>query len=121
MLHEEGVPLLAGSDFGGVPLVFPGFSLHEELQLLVHHTGMTPLEALQTATWKPPRFFGMQDEVGTIEVGKIADLVLLRADPLDDIRNTQEIEAVLSGGRFFYRAALDAMLAEAEEMIEPSP
>ncbi len=59
LLHEEGVRFLAGSDFGGVPLIFPGFSLHEELRLLVERAGMTPLEALQTATRNPPIFFGM--------------------------------------------------------------
>ncbi|MGI8842708.1 MAG: amidohydrolase family protein [Gemmatimonadaceae bacterium] len=59
LLHEEGVRFLAGSDFGGVPLIFPCFSLHEELRLLVERAGMTPLEALQTATRNPPIFFGM--------------------------------------------------------------
>ncbi len=65
-------------------------------------------------------FFGMQDDLGTIEPGKIADLVLLRADPLADISNTQRIQAVVSGGRFLDRAALDAMLASAEGRINSS-
>lgn len=119
LLHEAGVILLAGSDFGGVPLIFPGFSVHEELQLLVEHAGMTPLEALQTATRNPPIFFGMQAELGTIQPGRVADLVLLRADPLSDIRNTQQIQAVVSGGRFFDRADLDALLASGEARSTP--
>jgi imidazolonepropionase-like amidohydrolase len=119
LLHEAGVILLAGSDFGGVPLIFPGFSVHEELQLLVEHAGMTPLEALQTATRNPPIFFGMQAELGTIQPGRVADLVLLRADPLSDIRSTQQIQAVVSGGRFFDRADLDALLASGEARSTP--
>lgn len=117
LLHEEGVTLLAGSDFGGIPLLFPGFSIHEELQLLAEHAGMTPLEALQTATRNPPMFFGMQDELGTIQEGKIADIILLRADPLVDISNTQQIEAVLTRGRLFDRATLDSLLAGVVAMI----
>lgn len=120
LLHEAGVLFLAGSDFGGVPMIFPGFSLHEELQLLVEQAGMTPLQALQSATRNPPMFFGMQDDLGTIEPGKIADLVLLRADPLADISNTQQIEAVVSGGRFLDRAALDALLAGVEARVDTS-
>lgn len=118
LLHEEGVRFLAGSDFGGVPMIFPGFSLHEELQLLVARAGMTPLQALQTATRNPPIFFGMQSDLGTVEAGKIADLILLRADPLANIGNTQQIEVVVAGGRVFDRAALDALLRNAAEAVE---
>jgi imidazolonepropionase-like amidohydrolase len=72
------------------------------------------MEALQTATLNPAKFLGMDDRLGTIEKGKLADLVLLDANPLDDIRNTQKIAAVIANGRYFSRADLDKMLAGAE-------
>jgi imidazolonepropionase-like amidohydrolase len=111
-MRRAGVPLLAGTDTGN-PFCFPGFSLHEELALLVV-AGLTPVEALRSATLSPARFFGLDQSIGTIEQGKIADLVLLDADPLQDIRNTQKINAVITNGRLFDRKALDKMLAEAE-------
>lgn len=111
-LHDEaGVTLLAGTDVG-VPLQVPGISLHEELVRLVE-AGLTPLRALQTATLNPARMLGLADSLGTVEAGKLADLVLLDADPLEDIRNTQQIRAVVANGRLFRRADLDRLLAEA--------
>ena len=94
--------------------MFPGFSLHEELQRLVA-AGFTPLEALQTATLNPAKFLGMEDRVGSIEKGKLADLVLLDANPLEDIRNTQKIAGVVLNGRYLSRTDLDKMLAGVEE------
>ena len=91
--------ILAGTDVG-VPFVEPGASLHQELQLLVRHLGLTPLEALQTATIEPARFLGMTDSLGTVQPGKLADLVLLDADPLADIRNTTRIAGVVANGRY---------------------
>ena len=111
-MRKAGVPILAGTDTGN-PFCFPGFSLHEELALLVL-AGLTPVEALQSATLSPAKFLGLDQTLGTIEEGKIADLVLLDANPLEDIRNTQRINAVISTGRFFDRKALDKMLSEAE-------
>jgi Amidohydrolase family len=111
-MRKAGVPILAGTDTGN-PFCFPGFSLHEELALLVI-AGLTPVEALRSATLNPAKFFGLDKTLGTIEQGKIADLVLLNANPLEDIRNTQRINAVISLGRLFDREALDKMLAEAE-------
>jgi hypothetical protein len=111
-MQKAGVPILAGTDTGN-PYCFPGFSLHEELALLVI-AGLTPVEALRSATLNPAKFFGLDQTLGTIEQGKIADLVLLDANPLQDIRNTQRINAVVSNGRLFDRKALDKMLAEAE-------
>jgi imidazolonepropionase-like amidohydrolase len=87
----------------------PGFGLHEELALLVE-SGLTPLEALQSATRNPARYFGKSAEMGTVEAGKAADLVLLDADPLLDIRNTQKIRAVVMRGRYYSRQDLDRML-----------
>lgn len=107
-LHRAGVGILAGSE------VQAGFSLHDELALYVEG-GLTPLEALRTATLNPARYLGATDSLGTVEPGKLADLVLLDADPLGDIRNTQRIAAVVLNGRLFDRAALDELLTEAEQ------
>ncbi len=112
-MHDAGIPFLAGTDTASGVYVFPGFSLHEELQRFVA-AGFTPMEALQTATLNPAKFLGMDDRLGTIEKGKAADLVLLDANPLDDIRNTQKIAAVVANGRYFSRADLDKMLAGVE-------
>jgi imidazolonepropionase-like amidohydrolase len=113
MLHEHGVGFLAGTDTPAGVYIFPGFSLHEELQRFVA-AGFTPLQALQTATMNPARFFGMESQLGTIEGGKLADLVLLNANPLQDISNTQKISAVVANGRYFSRKELDEMLARVE-------
>ncbi len=112
-MHRAGVRIMPGTDVA-VLLIVPGFSLHDELQLLVQELGMTSAEALASATLRPAEFFGMQDSLGTVEAGKLADLVLLDADPLEDIRNTQRISGVVLNGRYLDRAALDEMLAEVE-------
>jgi len=112
-MHHAGVQFLAGTDTPPGVYVFPGFSLHEELQRFVA-AGFTPLEALQTATINPAKFLGMTDRFGTIATGKAADLVLLSANPLDDIRNTQKIAGVVVNGRYLSRADLDKLLAGVE-------
>ena len=110
-MDGRGVVILAGSDAAG-PLIYPGFSLHEELELLVE-AGLTHLAALRASTLNPARFLGRADDLGTVEEGKRADLVLLAADPLEDIANTQSIEAVMAAGQLFDREALDRILASA--------
>jgi len=112
-LHRAGVPFLAGSDSDGFSHTFYGFSLHDELAFLVQ-AGFTPMEALQTATIKPAEFLGLANKLGTIAPGKQADLVLLEANPLDDIRNTQKIRAVFVRGRYLDRGALDTLLSQAK-------
>jgi imidazolonepropionase-like amidohydrolase len=112
-MHRAGIPFLAGTDTPPGVYIFPGFSLHEELQRFVA-AGFTPMEALQTATLKPAKFLGMQDRLGTIEEGKLADMVLLDANPLEDIRNTQKIAGVVVNGRYLSRPDLDKMLAGVE-------
>ena len=112
-MHRAGIPFLAGTDTPPGVYVFPGFSLHEELQRFVA-AGFTPMEALQTATLNPAKFLGMEDRLGSIEKGKLADLVLLDGNPLEDIRNTQKIEAVIVNGSYLPRATLDKMLAGVE-------
>lgn len=113
-MHHAGVPFLAGTDTPPGVYIFPGFSLHEELRRFVA-AGFTPLEALQTATINPAKFLGLEDSIGTIAPGKYADMVLLEANPLDDITNTQKIAAVIVNGRYLSRAGLDKMLAGVEE------
>jgi len=113
-MQRAGVEILAGTDTLN-PYCFPGFSLHDELGLLVK-AGLTPMEALQAATLNPARFMGKEKDFGTVETGKIADLVLLDANPLDDIANTKRIDAVVLGGKFFPRASLDGMLAKVEAL-----
>jgi imidazolonepropionase-like amidohydrolase len=116
-LHKAGVPILAGTDTTN-PYCFPGFSLHDELALLVE-AGLTPMEALQAATRGPAACLGLLDTLGTLEVGKRADLVLLDADPLTDIRHTLKINAVILGGKLLPRGELDAMLAKVAATYAP--
>jgi imidazolonepropionase-like amidohydrolase len=114
-MHRAGVPFMAGTDLSGA-YIFPGFSLHHELELLVQ-AGFTPIEALQTATLNPAIFLGELKSQGTIEKGKLANLVLLDASPLDDIRNTKKINAVILDGSFLSRAELNKLLAEAAAAV----
>lgn len=111
-MHRAGVEFLAGTDTSLNNPVLPGVGLHQELALLVE-SGFTPLEALATATRNPARYFGALNQLGTIEPGKVADLVLLDANPLANIHNTEKIRAVFLRGRYFSRADLDTMLARA--------
>jgi imidazolonepropionase-like amidohydrolase len=111
-MHRAGVEFMAGTDSAN-PYVVPGFSLHDELGLFVK-AGLTPLEALQTATINAARFLGREKDLGTIEKGKLADLVLLDANPLADISNTKKINAVVVNGRILDRTTLDKMLADVE-------
>jgi imidazolonepropionase-like amidohydrolase len=108
-MQKAGVRILAGTD-SPAPFVFPGSSLHDELQLLVE-AGLPPLEALRSATKSPAEFLQTTKDLGTIEEGKFADLVLLDANPLDDIRNTRKIRGVILRGKFLDRATLDNLLA----------
>jgi imidazolonepropionase-like amidohydrolase len=111
--HRAGVPFLAGTDTAPGVYIMPGFSLHDELANFVE-AGFTPMESLQTATSNPAKFLGMESSYGSVETGKIADLVLLAANPLEDIHNTKKITAVIANGRVFDRAALDRILRQAE-------
>jgi len=113
MLHKAGVPFLAGTDTPAGVYIFPGFSVHEEMQRFVA-AGFTPLEALQTATLNPARFFGMEEQLGTVEAGKLADLVLLDGNPLENIANTQKIAAVVANGHYYATKDLEKMLAGVE-------
>lgn len=98
-MHKAGVKILAGTDTPN-PYVFAGSSLHDELQLLVK-AGLPPIEALRAATLRPAEYFGMSASLGSIVPGKLADLVLLAADPSTDIANTRRVEAVVLNGKLF--------------------
>ena len=111
-MREAGVGLLTGMDVSN-PYMVPGFSIHEELRSLTR-AGLTPAEALRAATLNPARSLEATDSLGTVERGKLADLVLLDANPLQDIGNARKISAVVLNGRFLDRSALDQLLAEAE-------
>ncbi len=113
--YRAGVPLLAGTDANDT-YVFPGSGLHDELEELVK-AGLTPAEALVAATLSPARYFGLEGEYGSIAEGKAADLVLLRENPLADIRNSRSIEAVVLGGRLYRRPDLDALLDGVERSV----
>ncbi len=112
-MHRAGVPFLAGTDSAPGVYIMPGFSLHDELANFVE-AGFTPMESLQTATSNPAKFLGMQASLGSVEAGKTADLLLLTSNPLEDIRNTRKISAVLARGRLFDRAALDRILMQVQ-------
>jgi imidazolonepropionase-like amidohydrolase len=112
-MHRAGTPFMAGTDTAPGVYIMPGFSLHDELANFVE-AGFTPMESLQTATSNPAKFLGMEASFGSVEPGKIADLVLLSANPLRDIRNTQKITAVVANGQLFDRVALDEILARVE-------
>jgi cytosine/adenosine deaminase-related metal-dependent hydrolase len=107
--HAQGVAVMAGSDAMD-PYVTHGFGLHDELAQLAQ-AGLTPAEALRAATWTPARHFGRERDFGSVEAGKIADLVLLDRNPLEDIQHARAIHAVVFNGNVHSRKDLDAMLA----------
>lgn len=112
-LVKSGIGIMAGTDMPLANLI-PGFSLHEELALLVR-SGLTPLQAIESATLKPAQFFGIDNEQGSISEGMLADIVLLDANPLDDIKNTQRINAVMRNGFLHTREKLDRILSDLEK------
>ena len=109
-IHANGIEIMAGTD---CPIFFltPGRSLHEELAVLVE-AGLSPLDALKTATVNPAKYFNLENELGTISENKWADLVILDASPLDDITNTQRINAVIKQGKYYNRKDLDKKLED---------
>jgi len=114
-MRDAGVQFMTGTDTPN-PYCFTGFAVHDELDLLVK-AGLSPMEALQAATRNPAVYLGKLDSLGTLEPGKTADLVLLDASPLEDIRNTRRIAAVVIRGRLLARKDLDQMLARVEAQV----
>jgi imidazolonepropionase-like amidohydrolase len=119
-LHRAGVPFMAGTDAAPGVYIMPGFSLHDELANFVE-AGFTPMESLQTATSGPAKFLGTESTSGAIAPGKVADLVLLSANPLEDIHNTRQITAVIANGRLFDRPALNRILQDVEAAAKKAP
>jgi len=112
-MYRAGVPIMTGTDNNN-PYVVPGFALHYELELFVR-AGLTPIQALQAATVNPAKYLGLTRSNGSIEKGKVADLVMLDADPLVDIKNTRKIAAVMINGKLLDRSELDKMLETVKE------
>ena len=104
MLNSHGVPIVLGTDTGNI-FTFQGYSVHDELEFLVK-AGLTPSEALAAATKNAAEMLNADDEFGTIEPGKRADILILGANPLNDIRNTRSLEIVIAEGRLVDREAL---------------
>jgi imidazolonepropionase-like amidohydrolase len=107
-LHAASVPFLAGTDTPAGVDVLPGVSLHLELQRFVA-AGFTPLQALQTATLNPAMYYNRLNDFGSVSAGRVADLVLLERNPLDDIRNTRTIRAVVADGRYLSASGIDSL------------
>ena len=118
LMQRSGVNILAGSDFPN-PYVYPGFSLHDELELLVQG-GLTPLQALQAATINAAKFFHREKDLGTIEKGKLADVIILDENPLDKIGNSKKLFAVVANGRVFMRKDLDELLNQVVGISTPT-
>ncbi len=108
-MQKRGVNFLTGTDYAN-PFTYPGFSVHEELQIFVEEAGFTPLEALQTATINPVVFLGMDEKIGTVEVGKRANLILLSANPLANIHNIEKMNGVILHGKFHMGDSLQASM-----------
>lgn len=118
LAHRAGIPILAGTDSNDTMIV-PGFSLHRELSLL-RRAGLSAMDVLRAATSSPAAYLGRNATLGSLSPGREADLVLLRANPLDDIANTAAIESVIVNGRVYSRADLDSLMAEAERLATES-
>ncbi|CAL2093118.1 Imidazolonepropionase-like amidohydrolase [Tenacibaculum sp. 190524A02b] len=115
ILHQNGVPLMAGSDTYG--LFLPGFSLHHELEL-IHSAGLSTYETLKTATVVPARYFNTYSQSGTITEGKLADVVLLEKNPLENIQHTRSVLGVMLKGKWMNRKKLDAYLLEVAQSYQ---
>jgi hypothetical protein len=109
-LHRAGVPLMAGTDAWGFPLIAPGSSLHRELGLLTE-SGLTPYEAMRAATVVPASFLGKEKQFGTIATGKRADLLLIDGNPLEEVTRLRRPVGVMTRGRWLTREQLQQMLA----------
>jgi imidazolonepropionase-like amidohydrolase len=114
-LHLGGVPFLAGTDTPAGVDVTPGISLHLELQRFVA-AGFTPLEALQTATINPARFLGKLSDYGSVQSGRMADLVILSANPLENIANTRAVAGVVADGKYWSQAEIDGLRARLKQV-----
>jgi len=117
-LYQAGVPLMVGTDLM-LPGIFPGFSVHEEMAIW-QEAGIPAVDVLRSATLVPAQFMGLGDRLGSVSEGKTASLVLVRANPLEDIRNAQQIEGIFLRGQYFSRQDIDRLLAEARDLAQQS-
>lgn len=116
VIQKSGMDIIAGTDAGFLnSFIYPGFALHKELQIFVDG-GLTPLEALQTSIINGPKYFGLLDEYGSVAVGKKADLLLLNANPAQNIKATEDRFALIRAGKVYTRKDLDAMLVKLAEI-----
>jgi hypothetical protein len=115
-LNRARVPLMIGTDLM-VPGMIPGYSVHEEMAIW-QEAGIPAEDILRSATIVPVRFMGLDERLGSIQEGKVASMVLLRGNPLDDIRNARQIESVFLRGRYFNRQDLDRLLEEARDLAQ---
>jgi imidazolonepropionase-like amidohydrolase len=115
-LNSAGVPLMVGTDLT-VPGVIPGYSVHEEMAIW-QETGIPPADILRGATIVPIKFMGLGDRLGSISKGKLASMILIRGNPLDDVRNAQQVEGIFLRGMYFNRNDLDGLLEEARDFVQ---
>jgi imidazolonepropionase-like amidohydrolase len=113
-LNQAGVPLMVGTDLM-VPGIIPGYAVHEEMEIW-QDAGIPAADILRSATLVPAEFMGFAERLGSIGEGKTASMVLLKANPLEDIKNAQQIESVFLRGQYFNREALDRLLDEAKDL-----
>jgi len=113
-LNRAGVPLMVGTDLS-TPGIIPGFSVHEEMAIW-QEAGIPTADVLRGATLIPAQFMGLGDRLGSVDEGKTASMVLVRANPLEDIHNAQQIEAVFLKGQYFDRQAIDRLIQEAKDL-----
>jgi imidazolonepropionase-like amidohydrolase len=117
-MNEAGIPLMVGTDLM-CPGLVPGYSVHEEM-LIWQEAGIPPADILRSATLIPAQFMELGDRLGSISEGKTASMIMVRANPLEDIRNAQQIESVFLRGQYFSRADLDGLLDEAKVLAQPA-
>ncbi len=113
-MNETGIPLMVGTDLM-CPGLVPGYSVHEEM-MIWQEAGIPPVDILRSATLVPVQFMGLGDRLGSIREGKIASMILVRGNPLEDIANAQQIDSLFLRGQYFSRENLDQLLAEALEL-----
>ena len=116
-LNQAGVPLMIGTDLM-LPGILPGFSVHEEMAIW-QEAGIPAVDILRSATLVPARFMGLSDRLGTVSVGKVASIVLVQGNPLEDIRNAQKIAGLFLRGQYFSRSELDQLLEDAKVLNVP--
>ena len=116
-MYKAGIPLMVGTDLS-VPGIIPGYSVHEEMAIW-QEAGIPPADVLRSATLAPARFMGMEVRLGTVAEGKTASLVLVKGNPLEDIRNARLIDGVFLRGTYYDRADLDRLLSEARKLTNP--